>query len=71
MMGRRKSNGNHFPSKNKLVPDSKGNEENRYPVPDYNKTKIEYPKEPKEAHRHILKEESTENFMEMLLDKVN
>jgi hypothetical protein len=37
-------------------------------------TKINYAKEPKEAHKNTLKEEIlqeiTENFMEMLLDKV-
>jgi hypothetical protein len=38
---------------------------------DPNKTKIDYPKEPNEAHKNILKEEITENFMEMLVDKVN
>jgi chorismate synthase len=36
---------------------------------------IDYPKEPNEAHKNSLKEEIlqviTENFMEMLLDKVN
>jgi hypothetical protein len=40
-----------------------------------NKTKINYPKEPNKAHKKVLKEEVlqeiTENFMEMLLDKVN
>jgi hypothetical protein len=61
-----------LPPKNKLVQDSEGNEENRYPVPDPNKTKIDYPKEPNKAHKKNLKEEIlqnvTENFMEMLLD---
>jgi hypothetical protein len=75
MMGRWKRDGNHSPPKNKLVQDPEGNEENRYPVPDSNKTKIDYPKEPNEAHKNTLKEEIlqeiTENFMEMLLDKVN
>jgi hypothetical protein len=42
---------NHSPPKNKLVQDSEGNEENGYSVPDYNKTKINYPKEPNKAHR--------------------
>jgi hypothetical protein len=55
--------------------ESEGNEENGYPVPDFNKTKINYPKEPKDAHKNTLKEEIlqviTENFMEMLLDMVN
>jgi ABC-type transporter Mla subunit MlaD len=39
------------------------------------KTKVDYPKEPNETHKNNLKEEIlqeiTENFMEMLLDKVN
>jgi hypothetical protein len=63
--------GNHSPHKNKLIGDSEGNEENRYPFPDSNKTKIDYPKEPKKAQKNTLKEEIlqevTENFMEMLL----
>jgi hypothetical protein len=74
-MGRWKRDGNHSPPKNKLVKDSKGNEENRYSVPDPNKTKIAYPEEPNKAHNNTLKEEIlkeiTENFIEMLLDKVN
>jgi uncharacterized protein YlxW (UPF0749 family) len=67
--------GNHSSPKNKLVQDSESNEENRFPVPDSNKTKIEYPKEPNKAHKNTLKEEIlkeiTDNFMEMLLDMVN
>jgi hypothetical protein len=43
------------PPKNKLVQDSKGNEENRYPDPDSNKAN--YTKEPNEAHKNTLKEE--------------
>jgi CHASE3 domain sensor protein len=39
------------------------------------KTKIDYPKEPNKAHQNTMKEEIlqeiTENFMKMLLDKVN
>jgi hypothetical protein len=74
-MGRQKRDGNHSPPKNKLIHDSEGNEENRYPVPDSNKTKTNYGKEPNEAHKNTLKEkilqEITENFMEMLLDMVN
>jgi hypothetical protein len=58
-----------------LVQDSEGNEENRYSDPDLNKTKINYAKEPSEAHKNNLKEEIqqviTENFIEMLLDMVN
>jgi hypothetical protein len=45
-MGRQKKDRNHSPPKNKLVQDSEGNEENRYPDPDFNKTKINYTKEP-------------------------
>jgi hypothetical protein len=73
-MGRQKRDGNHFPTKNKLIQDSEGNKENGYPVPDSNKTKINYAKETNEAHKNTLKEEIlqviTENFMEMLLDMV-
>jgi DNA-binding protein Fis len=73
--GKTKKDGNHSPTKGKLVQDSKANEENRYPVPDSNKTKINYPKECNKAHKNNLKEETlqeiTENFMEMLLEKVN
>jgi hypothetical protein len=74
-MGRRKRDENHSPPKNKVVQDLEKNEENRYPDPDSNKTKINYTKELKEAQRYILKEESlqaiNENFIEMLLDMVN
>jgi hypothetical protein len=64
-----------LPPNNKLVQDSEGNEENRYPDPDSKKTKINNAKEPKEAHKNTLKEEIlqviTKNFMEKLLDMVN
>jgi hypothetical protein len=74
-MGRQKRDGNHSLPKNKLVQDSEGSEENGYPVLDSKKTKIGYPKVPNEAHKNILEEEIlqeiTENFMEMLLGKVN
>jgi hypothetical protein len=46
MMGRWKKEGNHFPQKNKLVQEPEGNEENRIPDPDSNKTKINYAKNP-------------------------
>jgi hypothetical protein len=75
MMDKQKRDGNHSPPKNKSVQESEGNEENGYHVPDSNKTKINCPKEPNKAHKNTLKEgllqEITENFMEMLLDKVN
>jgi hypothetical protein len=74
-MGRRKRDGNHSPPQNKLVQDSEGNEENGYPDPDSNKTKINYTKEPNEVHKKTLKEEIlqviNENFIETLLDTVN
>jgi hypothetical protein len=74
-MVKQKRNGNHSPPQNKLVHDSEGSEENRYPVPDPNKTKTNNHKEPNKAHKNILNDEIlqviTEKFMEMLLDKVN
>jgi hypothetical protein len=74
-MGRRKRDGSHSPPKNKVVQELGQNEENEYPDPDSNKTKINYTKEPKEAHKNTLKEEIlqviNENFIEMLLDMVN
>jgi hypothetical protein len=48
MMGRWKQEGKHFPNNNKLVQEPEGNEENRCPDPDPNKTKINYAKEPNE-----------------------
>jgi hypothetical protein len=57
MMGRWKKEGNHFPPNNTLVWKPEANEENRYPDPDPNKTKINYAKEPNEAHKNTLKEE--------------
>jgi GH24 family phage-related lysozyme (muramidase) len=60
---------------NKFVQESEGNEENRYSDPDSNKTKINYAKEPNEAHKNMLKEEIlqviNENFIEMIMDMVN
>jgi hypothetical protein len=56
-MGRRKREGNHSPLKNKLVQYVEQNEEHGYPYPDSNKTKINYTKEPNEAHKNTLKEE--------------
>jgi paraquat-inducible protein B len=67
--------GNYSPPKSNLIQDSEGNEENRHPVLNSNKTKINNTKEPNDPHKNILKEEIlqiiTENFMEMLLDMVN
>jgi hypothetical protein len=70
MLGRQKRDGNHSPPKNKLLQDSEAKEENRYPNPDSYKTKINYTKEPNEAHKNTLKEEIlqviSENFIEIL-----
>jgi hypothetical protein len=59
-----------IPPKNNLIYNSEGNEENGYPVPDSDKTKINNTKEHNDAHKNSLKEEIlqviTENFMELL-----
>jgi hypothetical protein len=54
MMGRLKKEGNFFSYNNKLVQEPEGNEESRYPDPDSNKMKINYAKEPNEAHKNKL-----------------
>jgi hypothetical protein len=75
MMGRQKKQGNQFPYSKKLVQEPEGNEENRYSDPNSNKSKINYAKEPNEAHKNNLKDEIiqviNENFIEMILDMVN
>jgi hypothetical protein len=67
MMGRQKKQGNQFPHSKKLLEEKRANEENRYSDPDSNKTKINYDKEPNEAHKNNLKEEIlqviNENFL--------
>jgi hypothetical protein len=45
-MGRGKRDGSQSPHKKNLMQDSDGNEDNGYPDPDSNKTKINYAKEP-------------------------
>jgi hypothetical protein len=75
-MGQRIRDGNHSHQKKKnLIHDSEGKEENRYPVPDPKKTKINDTKEPSDAHKNTLEEEIlqeiTENFKEKILDMVN
>jgi hypothetical protein len=71
----KKNQGNQFPRSKKLVQEPEGNEESRYTDPDSNKMKINYAKEPNEAHRNNLKEEIpqviNENFIEMIPDMVN
>jgi hypothetical protein len=74
-MERRKRYGNSSLHKNKVVQDLEENEENGYPDPDSNKTKINYTKESNEDHKNTLKEEIlqviSENFIEIFLDMVN
>jgi hypothetical protein len=74
-MGRKKRDGTHPPQKHNLIQNSEGNEENRYPVPDYNKRKINNTKERSNAHKNNLKEEIleviNENVTEKILDTVN
>jgi uncharacterized membrane protein YvbJ len=66
MMGRQKKQGNQFPHSKKLVQEPEGNEENRYSDPDSNKKKINYAKEPNEAHKNNLKEEYYRYSMRIL-----
>jgi hypothetical protein len=44
--------------KNNLIKDSERNEENRHPVLDSNKTKINDTKEPRDAHKNTIREKS-------------
>jgi hypothetical protein len=75
MMGRQKKQGNQFPHCKKLVQEPEGNKENRYSDPDSNKININYAKQHNEAHKNNLKEDIlqvlNENFIEMVLDRVN
>jgi hypothetical protein len=75
MIGRQKKEENNFPQKNKSVQEPEGNEKNRYPDPHSNKMKINYAKEPKEAHKNTWKEEILQvinkNFIDLILDMVN
>jgi hypothetical protein len=65
--GRRKSEGNHSHTKNKVAQDLERNQENGYPDTDFNKTKINYTKDPNELHKNNMKEEMlqviNENFI--------
>jgi hypothetical protein len=75
VMGRQKKEGKQFPPRNKLVQELEGNEQNRYSDPDSKETKINYAKEPNEAHKSNMKEEIlqviSKSFIEMILDMVN
>jgi hypothetical protein len=74
-MGRRKRDGSHSPPKNNLMQDSEGSDENRNPVPDSNKTKVNDAQEPNNVHKNTLRKEIlqviNENLMEMLPDMFN
>jgi hypothetical protein len=72
--GKKKKGWKPFFPQNNLILDPEGNEENRYLVPDSNKTKLNDAKKHNKAHKNTLKEilqVITENFMNMLLDMVN
>jgi hypothetical protein len=73
--GKKKNGWKSLSSKNNLIHNSEGNEENRYPVPDPKKKMINNTKEHSNAHKYSLKEEIlqeiTENFMEKMLDMAN
>jgi hypothetical protein len=43
-----------LPPKNSLIQDSEVNEENRYTILDFNKTKTNDAKEPNDAYKNIL-----------------
>jgi hypothetical protein len=62
-MGRWKRDENNSPHKNKVIQDLEQNEENRYPDPDSNKTKINNTKEHNEAHKNTLKGEILQKLM--------
>jgi hypothetical protein len=75
MTGRQKKQGNQLSQGKKIVQKPEVNEDNRYSDPDSNKMKINYVKEPKEAHKNNIKEEIlqvlNENFIEIILNMVN
>jgi hypothetical protein len=75
MTGRQKKQGNQFSHSKKLVQEPEENEENRRSDPDSNKIKINYAKKLNEAHNNNLREDIlqvlNENFIDMILDKVN
>jgi hypothetical protein len=72
IMGRWEKEGNHFSPNNKLVQEPEGNEENRCLDPDSKKTKINYDKEPNEAHKkEEIVQVINENLIEKIRDMVN
>jgi hypothetical protein len=56
--GKTEKTGKPVAHSKKLVQEPEGNEESRYSDPDSNKTNINYAKEPNEAQKDTLKEES-------------
>jgi hypothetical protein len=72
-MGRSRD-GDHSPEKNNSIQDLVGNEENGYPVPDFNKTMINVTEGPSDTNINTLKEEIleeiSEKFMEKIIDRV-
>jgi hypothetical protein len=60
----RRRDGNHSPQKSKSIQDSVGKEENRYPVPDLNKTKINVTKDSCDTHKKTLNEAILEDITE-------
>jgi hypothetical protein len=75
MKGRQKKQGNQYTHSKKLVEETEGNEENRYSHRDSKNMKINYAKEPNEAHKNNLKDKIlqviNENCIEITLDMVN
>jgi hypothetical protein len=57
-MGRTKRDGNYVPQKINLILDSQENEQNGYPAPDPNKTKINNTKEPSNGLKTSSKKKS-------------
>jgi hypothetical protein len=47
-----------------------GNEDNGYPVPDLNKTKITVTKEPNDTHIKTLKEEILKDIIEKFVGQI-
>jgi hypothetical protein len=62
IMSRWKGAGNLSPAKYKVVQDLERNEENSYPDPDSNKTKINYTKEPNKTLKEEILQVINENF---------
>jgi DNA primase large subunit len=56
--------------KTNSIEDLVGNEENRYPGPDSNKTMINVTKEPSDTYKNIPKEEVIEEITEKLMEKI-